>query len=193
MGRKRKKATKGAYKYILVERIGSVSIYKRNRIYYVYYRDNGDSKRPAIGPNLNAARRVAGELNAELQSGKPTLFSFQRIGIGGLIDAWLNHCLRVKHVSLHTLKRYRAAVSHFRDFIREETAIQFADQVNPEVIDRLASHLRTIERTRNGGKNKAGSNPLRGYSDSGIKFILSTCRTLTPLSGVMFWGTLPWT
>ena len=76
MGKKRVKARKKPYSWVLVERVGAVSIYKRNRIYYVYYRDNGQSRRIAVSSSLNATRRTAGQVNAELQDSKPTILSY---------------------------------------------------------------------------------------------------------------------
>ncbi|MDD4788874.1 MAG: hypothetical protein PHO07_17020, partial [Pirellulales bacterium] len=49
----------GHVRDLKVERIGSVTIYKRGGVYYLYYRENGETKRPRIDGNLAVARATA--------------------------------------------------------------------------------------------------------------------------------------
>lgn len=62
MGKRTSRAAKsngrtagGHVRDLKVERIGPVTIYQRGGTYYLYYRENGETKRPRIDGNLAVA------------------------------------------------------------------------------------------------------------------------------------------
>ena len=58
-------------------RIGSVSVYKHRSPWWLYYRENGAVRRRRASQDLEEARVMAAEVNAQLAGNRSTLFSFQ--------------------------------------------------------------------------------------------------------------------
>ena len=173
----KKQERKGRKKWKKIDRIGRVTIYKRGPTYHVYYRENGRSFKEPVGRSLNAARRTASEVNSQLQDERPSTYGFERISISDFQQNWLDYCRHVRGLAHHTLKRYRAAFAHFVEFTTGSLGLRSLEEVTPSVMEDFIRHMRSKTRTRNGGREKAGSNPGKHYTDSGIAFILATCRT----------------
>ena len=56
----------GSSRHVRVDRIGRVSVYRRGRTYYLYYRERGKSLRRNIDGNLATARATASRVNTSL-------------------------------------------------------------------------------------------------------------------------------
>ncbi len=52
-------------------RVGKVQAYCRGRVWYLCYHDNGQRHRPRVGPDREAARQLAAQVNAQLEVGAP--------------------------------------------------------------------------------------------------------------------------
>lgn len=163
----------GSTKHVKADRIGRVSIYRRGRTYYLYYREHGKSHRRNIDGNLATARATASKVNASLEEGSPSPFGYTSIAVEELIAHFLSYCEDVKRLAFRTLDRYRAALGHFERFTQTRTTGLTADRVDERTIDDFIKWLRKESRARNGGTK---GNQDR-YTNSGIKFILSVCRT----------------
>jgi integrase len=59
-------------------RVGRVSVYARHGDWWIYYRDGDKQVRRRVGSTSEEAERVAAELNAQVASSSPTMFSFTR-------------------------------------------------------------------------------------------------------------------
>ena len=69
---------------------------------------------------------------------------------------------------MRTLDRYRAALDHFKRFIRARSNGTTADRVDETTVDDFVKWLRKQSRAANGAK----TGDQDRYTDSGIKFIL---------------------
>ena len=47
-------------------RVGQVKAYLRGRVWYLQYHEHGVRRRPRVGPDREAARRLAAQTNAQL-------------------------------------------------------------------------------------------------------------------------------
>lgn len=163
----------GSSKHVRVDRIGRVSIYRRGRTYYICYRENRKTVRRNIDGNLATARATASRANTSLEEGSPSPFGYKSITVEELISEFLSHCEEVKGLAMRTLDRYRAALEHFKEFSRSRSSGTTADRVDETTVDEFVKWLRKQSRAANG----ADSGDQDRYADSGIKFILSVCRT----------------
>ncbi len=91
-------------------RIGSVSVYKHRSPWWLYYRENGAVRRRRASQDLEEARVMAAEVNAQLAGNRSTLFSFQPTRVDELTHCWLDYHEHVRRSSVATCQRYRTAV-----------------------------------------------------------------------------------
>lgn len=152
-------------------RVGQVSLYVHHGAWWIYYREAGTVQRRRIGADHNAARRVAAEINSQLTSARPTLFSFTAITINDLVRHWLDHHEFGRNSSLATVRRYRASVQHLLAFVKHQGETIGAHEIVP---DAFVRHLRTIQVAPNGHPHTA----KRPLHEKGIRFILEVCRSL---------------
>ncbi|HSZ57593.1 MAG TPA: tyrosine-type recombinase/integrase [Tepidisphaeraceae bacterium] len=155
-------------------RIGKVRGYLRGRIWYLCYHENGQRRRPRIGPELEAARKLAAHTNAQLESSTATLLNFEPVTVVELRGRWLTHHEQVLRSSVHTIDRYRTATDHLLSFLGDRRGGKLASQFTAADAQAFAAHLREIEVAPNGHKNSA----KRRLLDKGIKYILETSRAL---------------
>ncbi|MHC4064082.1 MAG: tyrosine-type recombinase/integrase [Planctomycetota bacterium] len=155
-------------------RVGRVSLYLRGRVWYLCYHQAGRRYRPRVGPDRDSARRLAAQINAQLEAGAPSALSFEQVTIPELRTRWLEHHENVRRSSLATIRRYRAATEHLIRFASEAQPVRFASQFEPRHAETFAAYLRTRRVAPNGHPN-ASKRPLR---DKGVKFVLESCRTM---------------
>ena len=155
-------------------RIGRVRGYLRGRIWYLQYHDSGVRRRPRVGPDLAAARRLAAQTSAQLESGDVALLSFEPLAIPELRRRWLEHHEHVLRSSIHTVDRYRTATEHLLTFLQEVRPVRLASVFTARDAEAFVRYLRTIEVAPNGHQNTA----KRRLRDKGVKYILETCRSL---------------
>ena len=72
-------------------RVGRVSAHLRGRIWYLCYHQDGRRYRPRVGPDRQAARQLAAQVNAQLEVHAPTALSYEPIAIPVLREQWLSH------------------------------------------------------------------------------------------------------
>lgn len=72
-------------------RVGKVRADLRRKTWYLTYQENGRRRRPRVGPDRDAARQMAAQINAQLEVGVPTAFSFESVKIDELQRRWLDH------------------------------------------------------------------------------------------------------
>lgn len=155
-------------------RMGRVQGYLRGRVWYLCYHENGQRRRPRVGRSLEAARRVAAQTNAQLESGDAAMLTFEPIAIPALRTRWLEHHEHVLRSSIHTISRYRTATDHLINFLRDVRPVRLASLFTARDAEALVRYLRTIEVAPNGHKNSA----RRPLLDKGVKYILECCRAL---------------
>jgi integrase len=148
-----------------------VSYYFHHGGWWIYFREGGKQVRRRVAENQADAQRVAAQVNAQLASGSPTLFSFEPVDVDALRRRFLDYHENVLRSSVATIARYRAATQHLEDFVQAECAGTQAHQIRA---DRFAAFLRHREVTPNGHKNTA----RRRLLDKGVRFILEVCRSL---------------
>lgn len=161
-------------RYVKVARLGKVSIYRRGRSYWIYFRDKGRSIRKKIDGNLAVARATASQVNVHLEQGRSSPFSFQTKPISQVVENFLEHCRAVRGLRIRSVRRYRAALDHFLEFVNTRPNLNNIDQVKESTVEEFVRYLRRKKRVRSGEK----TGPRDKYKTGGIVFILSTCRTL---------------
>jgi len=155
-------------------KVGRVRVYLRGRMWYLCYYEGGRRKRYRAHTDRKTARRMAAELNAQIETGAPTSFSFDRVSLSELRKRWLNHHENVKRSSLHTIRRYRSATDHLIKFVNGAPCGSDVSRLGPSDAEQFLAHLRSTLVAPNGHKNT----PKRRLLDKGILFIAETCRTL---------------
>ena len=160
--------------YVKIDRIGKVSIYKRGKNYWLYFRDRGKSVRKRVYGNLATTRATASQVNVDLEQKRPSPFNYETKPIFQVIDDYLEYCRLARGARVKTHSRYRAALDHFKEFIKQKPHLTNIDQVNEAVVDEFVKFMHHKSRVRSGE-----ANGVKGkYTSSGIAFILSTCRSL---------------
>ena len=87
------KATRGADQF----RVGNVRGYLRGSVWYLYYHEQGQRRRPRVGPDKAVAKQMAAQINGQLGVGAPSSLSFEPISLVELRERWLTrheHVLR---------------------------------------------------------------------------------------------------
>ncbi len=163
----------GSTRDVKIQRIGRVTVYKRGRSYYLYYREAGKSVRRKVDGNLSTARATASKISASLEEGSPSPFGFARTPLDQLILGFLEYSEDVRGLTPRTVDRYRAALEHLMRFARAELGGFTAEQVTESTVEDFVKWLRHQSRARNGAK----SGEQARYTGSGIRFILCACRT----------------
>ena len=93
-------------------RVGRVSFYVHHGSWWVYYRDAGRPIRKPVAPDEATAERIAAQINAQLTSAAPTLFSFSPASPAELQREFLDYHEQVVRSSLATVNRYRTSTQH---------------------------------------------------------------------------------
>lgn len=155
-----------------IERVRDVTIYKRGKVYWLYYRENGKTIRKRVEGNLATARAWASQVAAALDEHRPSPLTFERISPRLLVDAYLDYTRDVQQLALRTQDRYRAALQCFLDFV-DAKGIGKIDLVDEGKVQEFVQWMRKKKRGRNG----SAASKQEGYRTGGIKFVLSTCRT----------------
>src|SRR5947207_1411371 len=78
----------------------------------------GHGRRPRGGPDREAARQLAAQVNAQLAVGAPAALSFEPLSIPQLRQRWLEHHEQVRRSSMQTISRYRTATDHLLRFLQ---------------------------------------------------------------------------
>lgn len=154
-------------------RVGRVKGYQRGRVWYLYYFEEGRRRRPRIGPDVDAARQTAAQINSQLEVGAPTSLSFEPVSISVLRASWFRHHEQVRRSSLATLSRYRTATEYLIRFL-EQRPIKLASHFRVSHAEEFVGYLRALRVAPNGHAHSA----KRPLYDKGILFILETCRAL---------------
>ena len=157
---------------VKVDRIGPVTIYKRGKTYYLYYRENQKSERRKIEGNLQVARATAASVAAALGEHRPSPLGFERQSPDAMCTGFLDYVANVQKLAWRTQDRYRAALQRFQDFCQSDE-IASVDLFTETSVEDFVRWLRGQTRTRNGAQK--GKRAV--YAVGGVKFILSTCRT----------------
>jgi integrase len=125
-------------------RIGKVRGYLRGEVWYLCYHEKGICRRPRAGQDLQSAKQLAAQINAQLESNHATLLSFEPISIPQLRDRWLEHHEQVLRSSIHTISRYRTATVHLLKFL-EDHPVKLASLFSSRDAEAFVRYLRTIE------------------------------------------------
>jgi integrase len=95
-------------------RVGKVQAFLRSESWYLCYHEHGRRHRPRVGPDREAAKQFAVQINGQLAVGAPAALSFKPISITTLRDLWLKHHEQVLRSSVQTINRYRTACGQSR-------------------------------------------------------------------------------
>ena len=125
----------GSTKDVEVERIGNPTLCKRGKTHYLYYREEKKSIRRKVSTDLNVARTMASKVGVSLREGSPSPLGFELIMVGKLVESYLEHGRAVQQLSIRTVDRYRAALSHSRRFANERHPSSNADQVSDIMVE----------------------------------------------------------
>lgn len=154
-------------------RIGKVQGYKRGAVWYLCYHEQGKRHRPRVGQELSAARQMAAQINAQLETNIPAALSFQPISITELRQRWLDNHESVLRSSIQTINRYRTATDHLLNFLGQRP-VRNSSLFRVTHAEEFVAYLRGLKVSSNGHNNTM----LRPLMDKGIKFILECCRAL---------------
>lgn len=155
-------------------RVGRVRADRRGSVWYLSYSQNGRRHRPRVGSDRQAARQLAAQINAQLETGAPSALSFEPITIDDLQRRWLEHHEHVLRSSLHTIRRYRTATRHLLTFLEKAHPGCRTSVFGIHHAEEFVRYLRTIKVAPNGHPN-ARKRPLL---DHGLRYILETCRSM---------------
>src|SRR6476620_5483393 len=101
-------------------RVGKVKGYLRGQVWYLCYHEGGRRRRPRVGPDREAARQFAAQVNGQLAVGAPAALSFEPVSIPELRSRWLDHHEQVLRSSVQTINRYRTATEHLLRFLERQ-------------------------------------------------------------------------
>jgi site-specific recombinase XerD len=154
-------------------RVGKVQAYLRGRVWYLCYHENGQRHRPRVGPDREAARQLAAQINAQLEVGAPAALSFEPISLPELRRRWLEHHEQVLRSSLQTINRYRTATDHLLRFL-DTRPVRQASQFHTRHAEEFVRYLRALRISPNGHAHTA----RRPLLDKGLRYVLECCRAL---------------
>lgn len=154
-------------------RVGKVQGYLRGKVWYLCYHDQGVRQRPRVGPDREAARQLAAQVNAQLAVGAPAALSFEPISVPELRRRWLEHHEQVLRSSVQTIHRYRTATDHLLRFLQQRP-VRHASHLHASHAEEFVRYLRELQVSPNGHAHTA----RRPLLDKGLRFILECCRAL---------------
>jgi integrase len=154
-------------------RVGKVLAYRRGRVWYLCYHEQGRRRRPRVGPDRAAACQLAAQVNAQLAVGAPAALSFEPVAIPALRDRWLQHHEQVLRSSVHTINRYRTATDHLLHFLGQRP-VRHASQFHAAHAEEFVRYLRALHVSPNGHAHT----PWRPLLDKGLRYVLECCRAL---------------
>ncbi len=100
----------------LRKRVGKVLLLFPPGSWWVYYLDGERQIRRRTGPDEETAAAIAAQVDAQLATAVPTMFSFQPLTVGELSQQFLDHHEHVLRSSVATIRRYRTALRHLEYF-----------------------------------------------------------------------------
>jgi len=153
-------------------RVGKVTVYFRKPSWWIYYYENGKTRRIRIGRDREEAERHAAEVNAQITCGVRSTFQFEKVKIEDLVRRWLEHHELVKRSAMRTVNRYRTAIAHLTRFIEERRPSLTMDTLTVPIAEEFVKFLRTVRISPNGSPN-AKKVLMR---DRGVLSVLRTCR-----------------
>ena len=154
-------------------RVGKVRAYLRGKSWYLCYHETGRRRRPRVGPDREAARQLAAQINAQIEVGAPAALSFEPVSVAELRHRWLEHHELVFHSSVRTVQRYRTATDHLLRYLQLRP-VRYASQFQAGHAEQFVRHLRSAKVSPNGHAHTAP----RPLLDKGLRFVLECCRTL---------------
>ena len=131
-------------------RVGRVLAHQRGQIWYLRYSENGQRQRPRVGHDRELARRMASEINAQLESGAPSLLGFEPVTIAELRLRWLDHHEHIRRSSVNTIKRYRAATRHLVNYVEGSCRVRLASDFRARQAEEFVKYLRGLQVAPNG-------------------------------------------
>lgn len=155
-------------------RVGKVSAFIRGSVWYLRYHEHGRRHQPRVGPDRDAARQMAAEINAQLEVGAPSALGFEPISIAQLRRRWLDQHEHVRRSSLQTIRRYRATTEHLLRFVRDERPLRRVSDFRPSHAEEFVRYLRHLQVAPNGHPHAA----KRRLRDKGVKHILEICSAM---------------
>ena len=153
------------------KRVGRVSYYLHHGAWYLYYREGDRPVRLRVADTEDKAEQIAAQVNAQLASSSPTLFSFTSVSFSELRQAFLNHHETVVGSSPATIRRYRSASQHLENYFNECRPSDLAHAIRT---DHFVAWLRNQKVSPNGHPNTA----KRALRDKGLRFVLEVCRSV---------------
>ena len=134
-------------------RVGRVRAYLRGKVWYLCYYEAGQRRQPRVGPNKEEAKKVAAEINAQLEVGAPSALGFEPISIPEVRQRWLDHHEHVRRSSVNTVRRYSSATSHLVNFVREVRPLRRVSDFRPCHAEEFVRYLRSLMTAPNGHKH----------------------------------------
>jgi integrase len=138
------------------------------------HHEHGRRRQPRVGPDKDATRQMAAEINAQLEVGAPSALGFEPISIPAVRERWLDNHEHIRRSSVNTIQRYRSATQHLLNFIEQVRPLRRASDFRPNHAEEFVRYLRLLKTAPNGHKNSV----KRRLRDTTVKFILETCCTL---------------
>ena len=95
------------------KRIGKVSCYYHHGSWWVYYREGQKQVRRRVGNDEKLAEQVAAQVNAQVATAAPTMFSFTPVTVPELCGRFLDHHEHILRSSLTTIRQFNALKKAF--------------------------------------------------------------------------------
>lgn len=84
---------------------------------------------------------MAAEINAQLETGAPSLLGFEPVTIADLRQRWLDHHEHIRRSSVNTIKRYRAATMHLVNFVEAACRVRLASDFRARQAEEFVKYL----------------------------------------------------
>src|SRR5690606_4677324 len=95
----------GNVRDVKIDRIGPVTIYKRGRSYYLYYRENRKTHRKRVDGNLAVAKATALKVAASIGENQPSPISFNATDPKAMVEQYLDFVEKVQDLAWRTQDR----------------------------------------------------------------------------------------
>jgi integrase len=126
-------------------RVGRVRAHRRGKVWYLTYFEQGRRRQPRVGPERDAARRMAAEINAQLECGAPSAVGFEGVAISELRKRWLDNHEYVRRSSLATIRRYEAATKPLLSFLDAVRPLRQVSDFRPQHAEEFFDPLKIKE------------------------------------------------
>ncbi len=158
------------------------AIYKREGIWYVDLRVNGQRVRKKAGKSKHLAELYLKDLELKSERNQLGFLERREIALGDFVQEFLKYSAANHRPP--TTSRYRAALANFQRFIQQETKVKRLSDITTEIVEKYKTWRRTTPVARNGAdpKRVIPSAVSKGAKSYTVNFEIMTVKTILNLA-----------